>query len=60
MSKAEYNKGDRVYIECIYEFGIVEYQIIHYDGDDEFYGNVFVILDDGSKVLCNSWQCKKA
>ena len=35
--------------------GIVVEQLLHYDGDEVFFGNVLLQMDDGRKIEANAW-----
>jgi hypothetical protein len=39
--------------------GTVQKQTLHYDCGEEFWGNLTVLMDDGTRLLCNCWQTKK-
>lgn len=39
--------------------GTVMAQVLHYDGDEMFWGNVCLLMDDGSKVYTNGWMIEK-
>ena len=51
--------GDRVYVIPLKMEATVIRQIKHYDGDEEFWGNVELQYDDGVKGVSNSWQLEK-
>ncbi len=59
MTEPEFKPGERVYVHPNKMEATVLYQMKHYDGPDEFYGNVVLIYDDGIKGTSNSWQLKK-
>ena len=48
--------GDRVFVLPLKMEATVIRQIKHYDGPDEFWGNVELQYDDGVKGVSNSWQ----
>jgi hypothetical protein len=56
--KPNYVAGDRVYVLPLKMEATVIRQVKHYDGDDEFYGNVELIYDNGEKGISNGWQVK--
>lgn len=56
---ASYNKGDRVYVLPLNMEATVIKQILHYDGNESFWGNLELEYDDGLKGISNSWQCKR-
>ena len=54
--KPNYVAGDRVYVLPLKMEATVIRQVKHYDGDDEFYGNVELMYDNGEKGISNGWQ----
>jgi len=56
--KPTYNEGDRVYVLPLKMEATVIKQIKHYDGVEEFYGDVELLYDDGVKGVSNGWQVK--
>ena len=54
--KPTYEIGDRVYVLPLKMEATVIRQIKHYDGAEEFYGNVELQYDDGEKGVSNGWQ----
>ena len=59
MIEPEFKEGDRVFVMPIKMEATVIRQIKHYDGSDEFYGNVELQYDDGVKGISHCWQVKK-
>lgn len=51
--------GDRVYVGPAKMEATVIRQILHYDMNETFWGNVELQYDDGVKGTSNSWQVKK-
>ena len=55
----KFKQGDRVCVLPLKMEATVIRQIKHYDGDEEFWGNVELQYDDGIKGISNSWQLEK-
>ena len=55
----KFKQGERVYVAPLKMEATVIRQIKHYDGPDEFWGNVELQYDDGVKGVSNSWQLEK-
>ena len=34
-------------------------QILHYDTDEMFWGNIEILFDDGVSGTCNAWQVRE-
>ncbi len=58
-NKPEFKEGDRVFVLPLKMEATVIRQVLHYDGDESFYGNLELQYDDGIKGTSNSWQCSK-
>ena len=56
---AKYKPGERVYVHPLKQQATVIRQILHYDMNESFWGNLELQYDDGSKGISNSWQCSK-
>lgn len=56
---AEFNPGDRVYVHPMKQEATVIKQILHYDMNDSFWGNLQLQYDDGIKGISHSWQCER-
>ena len=56
---ASYKPGERVYVHPLKQQATVIRQILHYDMNESFWGNLELQYDDGSKGISNSWQCSK-
>lgn len=39
--------------------GTVMAQVLHYNDNETFWGDVILLMDDGEKVYTNSWMIKK-
>ena len=52
-------KGDRVYFLPRKEVVTVIRQILHYDMDEMFWGNIEILFDDGVSGTCNAWQVRE-
>ena len=59
MTGPAFKQGDRVFVVPLKMEATVIRQFKHYDGSDEFWGNVELQYDDGVKGTSNSWQLKK-
>ena len=55
----KYHAGDRVYVAPNDMEATVIKQMLHYDGNESFWGNVWLKYDDGVEGISNSWQVKK-
>ena len=55
----KFKQSDRVYVHPLRMEATVICQMKHYDGDEEFWGNVELQYDDGIKGISNSWQLEK-
>ena len=55
----EFVAGDRVYVGPLKMEATVIRQILHYDMNETFWGNLELQYDDGVKGTSNSWQVKK-
>ena len=51
--------GDRVNVGPINKDATVIRQILHYDGDESFWGNVELMFDDGVTGKAHCWQVYK-
>jgi len=54
-----FHEGDRVFVEPKKREATVICQVLHYDMNETFWGNLYVKYDDGVKGLCNYWQVKR-
>ena len=55
----EFRKGDRVYVLPLKMEATVVRQILHYDMNESFWGNLELEYDDGVKGTSNCWQVKR-
>ena len=49
-------KGDRVFVHPNKMTATVVRQVLHYDMNESFWGNLELLYDDGVKGTSNSWQ----
>ena len=54
-----WKSGDRVWVASLKLEATVIQQILSYDGEDRFWGNVELLYDDGIKGVSNNWQIMK-
>jgi len=55
----QYHSGDRVFVGPNGMKATVIRQILHYDMNESFWGNLELMYDDGVKGTCHSWQVKR-
>ena len=55
----KFNKGDRVFVISNKMKATVIRQILHFDTNESFWGNLELMYDDGIKGTCNSWQVER-
>ena len=55
----EFIKGDRVSVLFNKQEATVIRQILHYDMNESFWGNLELLDDTGVKRITNCWQVKK-
>ena len=55
----KFHPNDRVYVLPLGVEATVIKQILHYDMNESFWGNVRLRYDDGIEGESNSWQLKK-
>ena len=58
MNDAPFQPGDRVFVLPLKMEATVVEQYKTYDYPDEYWGNVLLQYDDGTKGVSNSWQLK--
>lgn len=51
--------GDRVRVLPNGLSATVIRQVLHYDMNESFWGNLELMYDDGQKGTCHSWQVKR-
>ena len=56
---ASYKPGDRVYVQPMRMEATVIKQVLHYDGNESFWGNLELQYDDGVKGTAHCWQCSR-
>lgn len=56
---AKFYNGDRVYVMPNKMEATVIRQILHYDMNETFWGNLELLYDDGIKGTCHCWQVKR-
>ena len=56
---ATFLPGEIVYVLPLKMEATVIKQMLQYDGDESFWGNLKLRYDDGVEGVSNSWQCKK-
>lgn len=52
-------EGERVLVLPLKMEATIIKQILHYDMNETFWGNVELLYDDGSKGTSHGWQVKK-
>lgn len=55
----EFYPGDRVLVGPVQMEAIVIRQVLHYDMNESFWGNLELMYDDGVKGTSHSWQVKR-
>ena len=56
---AKFFKGDRVFVGPNKMEATVVRQMLHYDMNESFWGNLELLYDDGIKGTCHCWQVKR-
>ena len=56
---APFIKGDRVYVMPVKREATVIRQVLHYNMNETFWGNLELEYDDGTKGISHSWQVKR-
>ena len=56
---AKFLNGDRVFVLPNKMEATVVRQMLHYDMNESFWGNLELLYDDGIKGTCHSWQVKR-
>jgi hypothetical protein len=56
---AKFRKGDRVFVMPVKQEATVIRQILHYDMNETFWGNLELEYDDGTKGVSHGWQVKR-
>lgn len=59
IGEPEYKAGDRVFVCPTKMPATVINQVRHFDGPEQFWGNLNVTYDDGSTDVCHCWQAKR-
>lgn len=51
--------GDRVFVGPVQMEATVIRQVLHYDMNESFWGNLELLYDDGQKGTSHCWQVKR-
>lgn len=54
-----FHKGERVYVHPSKEETTVIEQLLHYDMNESFWGNLKLLYDDGTTGISHNWQVSK-
>ena len=55
----EFYSGDRVFVGPVQMEATVIRQVLHYDMNESFWGNLELMYDDGQKGTSHCWQVKR-
>lgn len=55
----EFYPGDRVFVGPVQMPATVIRQVLHYDMNESFWGNLELMYDDGQKGTSHCWQVKR-
>ena len=55
----EFYSGDRVFVLPTQMEATVIRQVLHYDMNESFWGNLELMYDDGQKGTSHCWQVKR-
>ena len=55
----EFYPGDRVFVGPVQMEATVIRQVLHYDMNESFWGNLELMYDDGQKGTSHCWQVKR-
>lgn len=55
----KYYPGDRVFVGPVQMPATVIRQVLHYDMNESFWGNLELMYDDGQKGTSHCWQVKR-